>query len=236
MPLHDHFNPPLSLRRHWQGVHSAWASAIATNLNEVLPPRYFAEPTVDYGGRMEIDIAAFDEEPVAPRSVSGTATAVWAPSAPTLIQPLSIPKPDQFEVRVYNDEEGPRLVAAVELVSPANKDRPATRRAFAVKCAALLTSGVSVSVVDAVTSRRESPHIELMGLLDVANGGPPGLLAASYRVTENHAETELQVWMEPLTVGSPLPTLPLWITPDLALPLHLEASYLSACRSLRIAV
>jgi hypothetical protein len=32
----------------------------------------------------------------------------------------------------------------------------------------------------------------------------------------------------------PLPTLPRWPSPDLAAPVRLEVSYLTACRSLRI--
>jgi hypothetical protein len=35
-------------------------------------------------------------------------------------------------------------VAAIEIVSPANKDRPEHRRKFVAKCAALLQQGVSV--------------------------------------------------------------------------------------------
>jgi hypothetical protein len=41
-------------------------------------------------------------------------------------------------VRIYDDEANRTLVAAVELVSPSNKDRPASREAFATKCAAYL--------------------------------------------------------------------------------------------------
>ena len=45
---------------------------------------------------------------------------------------------DEYEVRVYDVERGRRLVAAVEIVSPANKDRPESRAQFVAKCAALL--------------------------------------------------------------------------------------------------
>src|SRR5438105_15541063 len=46
-----------------------------------------------------------------------------------------LPAQDTFEVRVYDEQRGARLVAAIELVSPANKDRPEHRRAFVLKCA-----------------------------------------------------------------------------------------------------
>jgi hypothetical protein len=44
---------------------------------------------------------------------------------------------DEYEVRVYDTQRHRRLVAAVEIVSPANKDRPEHRRAFVTKCAAM---------------------------------------------------------------------------------------------------
>ena len=45
MPLLDHFHPPLSMERPWEGIHSTWASTIATQLNQdQLPAEYFAMP------------------------------------------------------------------------------------------------------------------------------------------------------------------------------------------------
>jgi hypothetical protein len=44
-------------------------------------------------------------------------------------------------------------VAAVKIVSPANKDRPEQRRAFVAKCAALLQNHVRVAIVALVTTR-----------------------------------------------------------------------------------
>ena len=51
-------------------------------------------------------------------------------------------------------EGGRTLVAVIELVSPANKDRPAKRRLFAAKCATYLSRGIGLIVLDVVTSRQ----------------------------------------------------------------------------------
>ncbi|HUG69735.1 MAG TPA: DUF4058 family protein, partial [Pirellulaceae bacterium] len=51
----------------------------------------------------------------------------------------------EYEVLIFDQERGRQLVAAIEIVSPANKDRPETRQAFVTKCAALLQSRVCVS-------------------------------------------------------------------------------------------
>ena len=44
----------------------------------------------------------------------------------------------------------------------------------------------------------------------------------------------LETWEQPLTLGRPLPTLPLWLTEDFSVPLDLEESYEETCRVLRI--
>ncbi len=46
MPLHDHFRPPLSVQRHWHAFHNSWATYISSQINERLPPGYFAEANV----------------------------------------------------------------------------------------------------------------------------------------------------------------------------------------------
>src|SRR5437867_2454521 len=124
MPLLDHFHPPLSRRRRWESFLSAWVEALARRLNcDLLPPQYFAEVHVKVGSPVEIDA------------------------------PLTFTHPDVFEVQVLNDEQGPHVVAAIELVSPANKDCAAHRRLFAVKCASYLQQNIGLLIVDVVTER-----------------------------------------------------------------------------------
>src|SRR5436309_1998460 len=92
---------------------------------------------------------------------------------------------DEYEVRVYDGERGRRLVAAVELVSPANKDRPEHRHAFVAKCLALLQQQVCVVVVDLVTTRNFNLYAELLELMEWSDPSlgsePPGLYAVACR-------------------------------------------------------
>src|SRR5438128_2460884 len=156
MALQDHFRPPLSIRRHWHAFHNAWATYLASDLNQRLPEGYFAEPNVQFG--IEIDVATFEEtNHHAPRRDGAGPTAVglremWTASAPTLTIPIDIADA-VVEVLVYSREAGPTLVGAIELVSPANKDRPSHRDAFVSKCVAYLQLGISLVVVDVVTDR-----------------------------------------------------------------------------------
>lgn len=66
-----------------------------------------------------------------------------------------------FEVLVIDDDAGAELVAAIELVSPRNQDRPQSRHDFVVKCASLLICGRKLSSY-AVKYAGSFPALHLM--------------------------------------------------------------------------
>jgi hypothetical protein len=144
----------------------------------------------------------------------------------------------EYEVRVYDNERGRRLVAAVEIVSPANKDRPEHRRAFVAKGVALLEQLVSVTIIDLVTTRNFNLYCELLEVLGQTDPSlgpePPPLYAVACRGTKKGDAWQLESWAYALTLGQPLPTLPLWLADNLSVPLELEASYEETCQTLRI--
>lgn len=212
---------------------------MALHLNQLLLPENFvAEARVKLGGQVEIDVGTFAEG--GPSTASGSGVAVWAPPQPVATALLDFQAPDTFEVQVLQEEGGPRLVAAIELVSPANKDRPSHRRMFAVKCASYLQSGVSVMVVDVVTERAGNLHAELLQLLEAPvstpGQGSHDLYAAAYRTLAGSQGLTLETWAQTLSLHQALPTLPLWIMPDLGLPMDLEMTYQAACAARRIAL
>ena len=178
MPLLDHFHSPLSSERRWESFHSNWATKIADWLTaQWLPSNYIAEEHVHIGPSVEIDVATFEGES-APLTQDGGAVALaslklWAPPAPDAVLPAVFA--DTFEVRVLCTDTGPKLVAAIELISPGNKDRAADRQAFAVKCASYLYQGISLIIVDLVTTRRANLHNDILRVMEA---GAPLLLAA----------------------------------------------------------
>lgn len=251
MPLLDHFNPPLSRTHPWRSFHNGWAMVTARLLNAgVLPAGYYAVPNADRDGPIEIDVAALREAGAADPTVGGngpaTATVTWTPPAPALSAAVEWPADDGVGVHVFADGGGdPQLAAAVELVSPRNKDRPQARRAFAVKCVGYLQRGSGLVVVDTITTRRADLNAAILSLLAVdpavaADKLQEGLSAVAYRPVNvggdvgRNGDQQVQLWPAPLAVGSPLPTLPLWIAPDFSVPLDLDASYRATCVDLRI--
>jgi hypothetical protein len=142
------------------------------------------------------------------------------------------------EVRVYDAENNHTLVSVVELISPGNKDRAGHRAAFAIKCAAYLQQRVSVIVVDLISERRANLHEQIAQRLDLAeevvNAVTSDLYAVAYRTAGTGTRMRLEAWPAALAIAAPLPTLPLWLAPALAVPLDLETTYVAACDSLRI--
>jgi hypothetical protein len=238
MPLFDHFHAPLRKRRHWESFHTAWTTSIARQLNkQPLPEGFIAEPHVILGVTVEADVATFEEETAEPEA-DNPANSHWVPARPLVVTPVVLSGIDVFEIRVYDDEMTRTLVAAVEIVSPANKDRPGHRRAFVAKCAAYLQQDVSVVIVDVVTGRRQNLYAELAEFLEASTAARTALTSHLYAVAcrkvQRRKRTRLEVWAAPLQVGKSLPVLPLWLTRELAVPLDLEASYEFTCDALSI--
>lgn len=224
MPLLDHFHPPLSERRHWHSFHNSWATYLSSQLNTLLPAGYFAEANVQFG--VEIDVAALQEQGAAAGPTG------WAPPPASASHPIDI-SGAVVEVSIFSRSGGPQLAGAIELVSPANKDRPAHREAFVSKCVTYLQAGVVL--VDVVTDRAADLHRELLVRLGVADPEPgPALSGSAFRPVERDGAVMLDIWREAMAVGQPLPTLPLWLRGGICLPVELEATYVRTCVEQRV--
>ncbi|HUR55676.1 MAG TPA: DUF4058 family protein [Gemmataceae bacterium] len=241
MPLRDHFRPPVSKRHSWEGFHATWPAMLVGRMQGQLPARFTAEPRVHLGAYFEIDVGGFetntDDEP--PPAVTNSSVSTLVAPAPTLTLDVDLGEQYEYEVLVFDQERDRTLVAAVEFVSPANKDRAEHRTAFVTKCAALLQKGVCVAIIDPVTIRRANLYLELLTLFGrddpTFRPTPPVTYAVACRSRTVDRRSRLENWAHHLVIGQPLPGLPLWITPDTSLTLDLEGSYEDTCRILGIA-
>ena len=241
MPLRDHCRPPVDDQVSWESFHGQWPAMIVVDLARRLPKSFQAVPRMHLGSAVEIDIGTYEKIEAAELHAFGHANgepAVWAAPAPTCTVEADLPSQDEYEVRIYDVKRGRRLVAAIEIVSPANKDRPEHRRAFVAKCAALIQNQVSVSIVDAVTVRQFNLYADLLEL--TGNHDPelapvaPSIYAVTCRGSQRNGKVVIDSWFFPMKIGDRLPSLPLWLNDDQSIPLELEATYQETCKTLRV--
>jgi hypothetical protein len=242
MPLRDHFRSPVNDTHSWDEVHGQWPGEIVRQLTTILPTGFRAAPQVHLGSSFEVDVGAYDLDSRDPDAAlgSGGGTATLTATAPTFTAEADLTDQDEYEVRIYDTERGRTLVAAIEIVSPSNKDRPERRELFAGKVGSLLTRGVCVSLVDLVGVRQANLYAEVLDLIGSSDPQlaptPPDMYAVTLRSRKPpKGGPRWDAWFHPMTVGQPLPTLPIWLSETLRVELPLETSYEETCRVLGIA-
>jgi hypothetical protein len=73
-------------------------------------------------------------------------------------------------------------------------------------------------------------HKEALGIL-----AETVLCGVAYRPVVRDGQEQIEIWPSPLNVGQPLPTLPLALNAEIAVPIDLEATYTIACHRRRLA-
>lgn len=245
MPLYDHFHRPIFPLHKWPGFHGQWSACIAAELNRRLPKQFVAESPLYAGWAVAADVAELDPAPLdgsrngqpADAGVGlALATEVYAPPAATVSIPAAFP--DELLVEVREFDEGRRLLAVVEIVSPANKKEADERTRFAAKCLSVLDKGIGLVVVDVVTDRHANLHNRMVELAghdpSAAMADAPATYCVAYRPVSRDRETFIDQWHHPLAVGAPLPVVPLYLKGYGCVRLDLEATYREACERSRI--
>jgi hypothetical protein len=226
MPLHEWADPS-----GWDGVHLLWIAELLHWIKPRLPAGYRAyvgsAPTISVGAPAErLDVAV--------REWSGEKAVKSVKAA----KRRSAPEPDsQFRVRLTAPKRAvyvarlDRLVAAVELVSPRNKDRPDSRAIYLNRYMSYLIEGAHLLLVDG--HRRPlrfsfADHINRQ--FGVRQPSLPPPMAVAYRVSEEPDSDflRLAVWRRPLQAGEPLPVMALPLTAETSVPVDLEQTYMRA--------
>lgn len=258
MLLFDHFHGPLKTQRAWTSIHLQWGGAIAADLNRRLPRRFVAETPFRLGSAVEADVAErenYDPHPAGTRNgkvptgtvgEGGVAVAadpdtaagmdLYTPPEPDLHMPGTFP--DELLVEVRDATDAYRVIAVVEMMSPANKKERAERDRFVAKCLSYLSRGLGLVVLDIVTESRWNAHDEMVRQAgyDPVFEFPdsPPIYAVSYRPVRRKDQNLIDLWRFPLAVGAALPAVPLPLTGYGCVRLDLEATYSEACERCRI--
>src|SRR5581483_11426621 len=126
------------------------------------------------------------------------------------------------------------LVAAIELVSPRNKDRREAKESYSSRYLGYLRQGVHLLLVDLLP---RPPGFSFLRVLGTALGLPipetPAPFAVSFRVGDpvpngNAESPVIAVWHRALQPGQPLPALPLSLVSRQQIMVDLEQTYGSA--------
>jgi hypothetical protein len=126
---------------------------------------------------------------------------------------------------------GHRLIAILEIVSPANKDRARSVEDFAAKVASALRNGVHFLMIDLLPPGRHDPqgmHAVIEERLTQSDAEYDLLAGVPLTVASYVGSPRIEAWLEHLAVGAVLPDMPLYLRPDRYVPVPLEATYRAA--------
>jgi len=232
MPLHDWTTLP-----GWDGLHQVWIVELLYWIKPRLPAGYRAyigtTPTFAIGGpgngRPDVGVRAWPDG-------NGAKTP---PKSPTAASAKPSEEPD-LEIAVATlegdkalfVESRDRLIAAIELVSPRNKDRQSACAAYTSTYAGYLLKGVNLLLVDVHRRPLQFSFADQIAVeLSLQEQAPcPAPFAMSYRVGESapNGGRFLAVWRRPLAFGEPLPSVQLPLSVDESIVVDLEQSYTRA--------
>ena len=234
MPVHDWTRVEAGL---FHDFHLSWISEIRKVLNGGLLPEGYYVLAEQHAGRLIPDVltlhaGAPSPDPLPPPTTGGTVLAEAPPRVRRrqTIEQAALRRRRSLAIRHVS---GHRLIALLEIVSPANKDRTQSVEEFAEKAESAIRHGVHLLVVDLFPPGRHDPqgmHGAIQERLnpfeepyDLPADEP--LTLASYV-----AEPRVEVFLEHLAVGGVLPEMPLFLHPDRYINLPLEAPYQEAYR------
>lgn len=227
MPLHD-----WSQLSGWEGVHHLWMTELLRWIKPRLPEGYRAyigtAPMVAIGapiGKPNIGVRRWEGE-----APGVSAAAEFEAEAPD--EELAVAMLDPTH-SLFVEQHG-RLVAAVELISPRNKDRVASRSSYLARYAGYLLQGIHLLLVDVhprpLGFSFADQIDEQLQMERKERAALPPPFAISYRVGEPAASGGrfLAIWRKPLGIGSPLPSIPLALSVERSLAIELESTYAAA--------
>jgi hypothetical protein len=228
MPLHD-WKDESGL----DGFHLLWISHLFHVIKPQLPEGFRAYvgpvPALEVAASERPDVAVrhWLPEPPADAAPGGNGSAHAAADEPDFETATIVLDPQRALYVTYRG----RLVAAVELISPRNKDRPSARDHYLARYLGYLREGANLLLVDVHRRPLDFSFADALAMeLHIEQPPTPTPLAVAYRVGEPAAEGGrlLAIWRRPLKVGAPLPTMLLPLTVRGSIDVNLEETYMRA--------
>ncbi|CAN5529739.1 hypothetical protein BH10PLA2_BH10PLA2_28820 [soil metagenome] len=221
MPIHDW---TLLEPGDFHHFHQGWIGALANTLNAgLLPPEYMALAEQVTGRPIPDDVTL---ETGTPEEVAGGIAVATAPPTARVVARLERINYARRADKVIIRHGRGKVVAIIEIVSPGNKDSRHAIRSFVEKAADIIMKGVNLLVVDLFPPTPRDPQGIHKAIWDEL-GDEPFALPADKRLTiASYTGGDLPVaYVEPIGIGDPLPSLPIFLSETRYIPAPLESSY-----------
>lgn len=235
MPLHDWTRVTAGT---YHDFHNSWITHLKEALNEGLLPEPYYALGEQRAGDTGPDLLALHEtnsEVGSFASADDAGGMVAVADAPPLVLFAQEARLDaafylaKQRSLVIRHATGDRIVALVEIVSPANKHSRNSVEDFVDKVQAALREGIHVLVIDPFPPGRHDPqgfHGNLWEALNEPHYEPPAdrpLTLVSYC-----AKSPIMANIDPTRVGLPLTEMPLFLTKTHYIRTPLETTYMQA--------
>ena len=239
MPIHDWTRVNAGT---FHAFHNAWITHLQEAFNEgVLPQGYYAlgEQRAGDVGPDLLTLHAPDNLSTEFRATADLGGVMLAESPPQveIVDETDIDATyylaKQRTLTIYH-ATGDRIVALVEIVSPANKHGPQSVQRFVEKALAAFSHGYHLLLIDLFPPGAADPQGLHAEVWDAAFGLKPYETPAGrpYTLASYCCGTPIRSYVEPCGLGESLRDMPLFLSPERYVNTPLEATYMSAWRGL----
>lgn len=234
MPVHDWTRVEAGM---FHDFHNAWITQLRDALNGgLLPPDYYALGEQHAGHLIPDVLTLHTSKPngAPPLPPVGPTGGLALAEAPPQVRRRLIGIESYSQRRrslAIRHVSGHRLIAMVEIISPANKDRLESVQAFAAKTVDALDLGVHVLLIDLLSPGRHEPrgmHAAVWNYFDEEPYDLP--VAEPLSLASYSAGPPVRAYVEHLAVGGSLPDMPLFLHAERYVNVPLEATYQAAYR------
>jgi len=221
----------------FHSFHCAWITHLGEVLNGgLLPPDYYALGE-QHAGRFVTDVLtlhtgrpAGELPPLPPGPTGALAVAEAQPKVCRQLTGTETYRQRRRSLAIRH-VSGHRLIALIEIASPANKDRLESVEDFAAKTVEALELGVHVLLIDILVPSRHDPRGLLGTVWNQFDDAPYELPQAEPLTLASYAAgPPVTAFVEHAAVGGALPDMPLFLHSDRYVLVPLDATYLAAYR------
>ncbi len=234
MPVHDWTRVDAGT---FHAFHTAWITHLSEALNGgLLPSGYYALPEQHAGSRIA-DVLTLHSPRVGtattPQENDGGVAVADAPPKTQRKLIASTASRSLQRTLAIRHVSGHHVIALLEVVSPANKDRLAHVEEFVNKVEAALLHDVHVLVVDLLPPGRHDPR-GIHGAIWERFDEEPDVIPLGHTLTlaSYTAGHQPVAYVEHLAVGSDLADMPLFLNADRYINVPLETTNQAAFRGL----